>query len=59
MHFVNILIGKDCFQYLKFEDNLVPKAIDYFVKGRYFIVVLDGISPTVYKKPFVGIHVKV
>lgn len=33
----------------------MPKGIVYYVKGRYFIIILDGPIPAIYKKPLFGI----
>lgn len=50
------LIEAKCVQFVKFEDNLVPKGIDYYVNGRYFIIVLNGPTPAIYKKLASGIQ---
>lgn len=48
----NPIKGEESSKYLNFKE-LVPTAIDYYVDGHCFVIVVDG--PTIYKKPIDGI----
>lgn len=53
--FFDFMIGTKYTQFYKFKDNQVLVGIDYYIKGRYFIIVV-GPTTAIYKMTLDGMY---